>query len=76
MAGNDFVRTVAHQALSAGYRGGHLCMDVMIIEGELGVEADKIFHVVVSAFPDNGIYFGNARTEVVIHDGIKHCCVN
>ena len=73
MASTDFVMSNVSYMLNEGDGRGQRCLDVMILGGELGIEADKVFHVVlsVSAVDDHDIIIGNNRTEVIIHDGIK-----
>ena len=72
----DFVTSSVSHTLNTGYSGGQVCIDVMILSGEEGIEADKLFQVIVSASPTDNIIFGNTRTNIIIHDGIKHCYVD
>ena len=73
MAGTDFVMSSVTYTLNEGDSGGQRCLDIMILSGELGVEADKVFHIMlsVSAEDNHDINITNTRTEVFIHDGIK-----
>lgn len=69
----DYMWSSAARILNAGYSGGQECLDIMILGGELGFEADKAFQVMVTTHPLDNIVFRNNRTDVIIHDGIEHC---
>ena len=61
------------RTVNSGYIGGQRCIDIMLSRGEDGVEADKSFFVRLTVTPNDSIMVGNARTEVIIHDGIQNC---
>ena len=73
LAGIDFVMSTITHEFNAGDGGGYLrCLDVMILGGEVGLEEDKVFMVSLTTNGSNSVVLGNAITEIIIHDGMKH----